>query len=105
MGAFFHRMGADNKETFLAKQVDPENRSQVVTDAYDIEGWTGFDFPGREDKYSKMKWNFNHFSGVDWDDKAGEKKIFLIEGKGKTFSDKVDQEKGGYDFLMGSDIE
>lgn len=34
-------------------------------------------------QYSELIWNFNHFSGVDWDNKAGKKAVFLIEGKGK----------------------
>lgn len=28
---------------------------------FDIEGWTAFDFEGRGDKYSPMKWTFEHF--------------------------------------------
>lgn len=31
---------------------------------YEIEGWTGFDFPGRGDTYSKMKWHHYHFTGA-----------------------------------------
>lgn len=37
---------------------------------YDIDGWTGFTFPGRGDKYSSFKWNFNCFTGVDYDAKV-----------------------------------
>lgn len=30
---------------------------------FDIEGYTKFVFPGRGDRYSAFKWNFNHFTG------------------------------------------
>jgi hypothetical protein len=43
-------MGADRAETFLAKQVDDNDREHEVTEAYNIDGWTGFDFPGRKGK-------------------------------------------------------
>ena len=33
-------MGADDKETFKAKEVDENNRDQIVSEAHDIEGWT-----------------------------------------------------------------
>lgn len=35
-----------------------------------------FTFPGRGDKYSDMKWNFNHFTGVDYDAKTETTAIF-----------------------------
>lgn len=28
---------------------------------YEIEGWTGFNFPGRKGKYSDMVWSHIHF--------------------------------------------
>lgn len=52
-----HRAGADETETFKAREVDNDDRSKLITDAYDIEGWTKFTFPGRKDKYSKLQWS------------------------------------------------
>lgn len=43
-----HKAGADYKETFMVKEVDHQNRDKEITDSYEIEGWTGFDFPGRK---------------------------------------------------------
>lgn len=37
-----------------------------------------FTFPGRGDKHSPMKWNYNHFTGVDYDDKTGTKAIYMV---------------------------
>lgn len=48
-------MGADRAETFLAKQVDDDDREREVTEAYDIDGWTGFDFPGRKGKVHALR--------------------------------------------------
>ncbi|UZJ50717.1 hypothetical protein CBS101457_000037 [Exobasidium rhododendri] len=100
-----HKAGADETELFKAREVDSNNRKKLITEAYDIEGWTKFYFPGRKDKYSSMKWSFNHFTGVDWDQKGGKKSIFRIEGDGKKWADDVDNENGNFDYLMASDID
>lgn len=36
--------------------VDQNDRTKTVGEMTDIQGWTKFDFPGRGDKYSDMKW-------------------------------------------------
>ena len=58
------RAGADDKETFQATMVDENDRTKLVGEMHDIEGWTKFDFPGRGDKYSSMKW-VSHGRGAD----------------------------------------
>lgn len=58
-----------------------------------------FNFAGRGDKYSKMKYNFNHFTGVDFDNKTGKKSIFRIEGENKYWAEAVDSENKNYDYL------
>lgn len=59
-----HKAGADEKEPFHVKKVDPEDRTKEISDSYEIEGWTKFTFPGRGDKYSDFKWNWTHFTGT-----------------------------------------
>ncbi|MCO5566240.1 hypothetical protein L7F22_019916 [Adiantum nelumboides] len=100
-----HKMGADGLETFKVKKVDSNDRNKVISDSYDIEGWTKFDFPGRGDNYSDFKWSFEHFTGVDWDQKNQEKGIFRIEGENKGWAQDVDKENANYDYLMGADVE
>ncbi|KAG9088143.1 hypothetical protein FRC07_012657 [Ceratobasidium sp. 392] len=90
---------------FRATEVDPSDRNHDITDKYDIEGWTGFDFPGRNEKYSKMKWTFNHFTGVDYNNDGGKNAIFRIDGNGKRWAQGVDSENRNYDYLMGADID
>ncbi|SGY14170.1 BQ5605_C010g06087 [Microbotryum silenes-dioicae] len=100
-----HKAGADEAEPFMATEVDENNRNQDVSGAYEIEGWTKFDFPGRGDKYSDLKWRHHHFTGVDWDNRAEKKAIFKIQGEGKGWALAVDGEKGSFDYLMFADID
>ena len=41
------------------------DRLNSIGDVREINAWVQFTFPGREDKYSGMKWNWDHFTGVD----------------------------------------
>lgn len=122
-----HKAGADFAEKFHAIEVDPEDRNKDLTEPvcfrslfspsrdcradrlfrsqYEIEGWTGFNFPGRKGVHSKMDWHHYHFTGVDWDNKNGKKAIFKIQGDGKDWAEDVDGEKGSFDYLMFSDID
>lgn len=100
-----HKAGADYSEEFYATQVDPDNRLKEISDSHLIEGWTGFNFPGRNGKYSDFTWNYNHFSGVDYDNKTGTKGVFRIDGFNKGWAYGVSGEKGNYDYLMFSDID
>ncbi|KAF8217704.1 alpha-amylase [Mycena galopus ATCC 62051] len=100
-----HRFGADRKETFGVTEVDNDDRTKEVSDLYDIKGWTGFDFPGRRDKYSALKYNFHHFTGVDYNDKNKKTAIYKIQGDGKDWAQDVDNENENYDYLMGADID
>lgn len=100
-----HKAGADFTEKFLAKEVDPDNRDNVISEPYEIEGWTGFDFPGRKGKYCDFKWHYFHFTGTDYNQANGKKAIYLIEGDGKSWGEGVDGENGNYDYLMYADID
>ncbi|GAA5917134.1 hypothetical protein JCM6882_009359, partial [Rhodosporidiobolus microsporus] len=75
---------------------------------YEIEGWTGFNFPGRIGKpnsQSDFVWSHIHFTGVDWDARTEKKAIFKIQGEGKTWAKGVDKEKGSFDYLMFADCD
>lgn len=100
-----HKAGADRTEKFMAVKVDPDDRSKEISEPHEIEGWTGFDFPGRNNKYSKFKWNYNHFTGVDSDALTGETGIFRIIGENKGWSMGVSPEKGNFDYLMFANID
>lgn len=99
-----HKAGGDQTETFKVIEVKEDNREDEIFEPFDIEGYTYFEFPGRNGKYSDFKWNFNLFTGVDYDARKERNGIFKIIGKNKDWSDNVDGEYGNYDYLMYSDI-
>ncbi len=100
-----HKAGADYTETFMAQEVAEDNRLENITEPYEIEGWTGFDFAGRGDRYSDFKWHWYHFSGTDLDARTGKEAIFKTVSEGKGWSGGVDGENGNYDFLMFANID
>ena len=102
-----HKAGADHTEACRAKEVANDDRNKVVSDVYEIDGWLGFDFPGRGDKYSDMKWHHYHFTGTDYNARNDKKAIYKIEGDGKSWAadGDVDDEAGNADYLMFADID
>ncbi len=100
-----HKAGADYTERFMAQEVAQDNRNENIAEPCEIEGWTGFDFPGRKNRYSDFKWCWHHFSGTDKDDRTGKEGIFRIIGENKGWSEGVDGENGNYDFLMFANID
>lgn len=100
-----HKANGDEKEKISVIKVDENNRLHNLSEPYDIEAWTKFTFPGRKDKYSNFKWNFNLFTATDYDALHNESGVFLIVGENKKFSENVDSEKGNFDYLMFNDVD
>lgn len=107
-----HKAAPDGAEEGLAIRVNPKNRlKNLDTKPRMIEAWTKFNFDARQGRYSTMKYNNSHFSGVDWDCKQQEKSIFKFVGKRpdgtmKDWADDVGgSENGNYDFLMFADVD
>jgi len=98
-----HRMGADRLENLRAQPVNPKNRTEKMGELQEVSVWTEFSFDGRAGKYSDFTWNWQHFTGIDWDEKNKQNQIFLFEGK--DWSPFVDKENGNYDYLMGADVD
>jgi len=100
-----HKANGDEKETFMAREVDPYDRTKTISESYEIEAWTKFTFPGRGGQYSTFKWNWNHFSGTDFNARNSKRGIYRIEGINKGWSQGVSNEYGNYDYLMFNDID
>ncbi|KAK9378957.1 glycoside hydrolase superfamily [Kockiozyma suomiensis] len=100
-----HKAAADKTEKCLVVDVDPEDRTKEISEPHEIEGWLGFEFPGRGDKYSQMKWHWEHFSGTDYDAASEKTAIYKIQGEFKAWAAAVDTEKGNFDYLMFADID
>lgn len=91
-----HKAAADKTEKFRAQPVQEENRLENAGPEREIEGWVGFDFSARGNKYSSQKYHWYHFTGTDYDNATGDKGVFRILGDGKDFAKDVDQEKGNF---------
>lgn len=102
-----HKANGDHKERFFVIKMNPENRQEALTEPYEIEGWTGFDFPGRNGCYNDFKWHWYHFTGLDYDAKNNETGIYMITGdnKGWANNDLIDDEHGNFDYLMYNDLD
>jgi alpha-amylase len=100
-----HKAGADKTEKCQVVEVDSNDRTKEVGEPYEIEGWLGFDFPGRGDKYSSMKYHWEHFSGTDYNQANEKKAIYKIVGDNKGWSNTVDDEGGNADYMMFADID
>lgn len=101
---FNHKMGGDAEEEFEAIPFDPNDRNRPLGGARNIKSWTKFDFAGRGDQYSSMKWRWWHFDSVDYNSyDPGYRAVYRM--KDKNFEDKVDLRSGNYDYLMGCDLD
>lgn len=101
---FNHKIGGDAEEEFEAIPFDPSDRNRPLGDAHNIKSWTRFDFPGRGDQYSSMKWHWWHFDSVDYNSyDPGYRAVYRM--KDKNFETKVDLQQGNYDYLMGCDLD
>src|SRR3984957_17261452 len=73
-----HKAGGDEPELIKVRKVDAENRTEFVSEPFDIEAFTKFTFPGRKGKYSQFVWDYHCFTGVDYDNKTKETAIYTI---------------------------
>ena len=98
------KLGADACEDVVAREVQMNDRNAVAENTQTISAWTRFTFPGRAGTYSDFTWDWTCFHGVDWDDKAKRKALFLFDGKHWDAS--VDHtENANFDYLMGADVD
>jgi alpha-amylase len=101
---FNHKMAADYEEEFDAIPFDFNDRNRALGEPRKIKSWTGFDFPGRDGKYSSMKWHWWHFDSVDYNSyDPNFKAVWRMADK--SFDTKVDLQGGNYDYLMGCDLD
>lgn len=98
-----HKAAADNVEKCTVVEVDRDDRTQCISNPYEISAWVGFEFPGRGEKYSKQKYHGCHFSGTDFNNENHQTAIYRIlgdYGKGGANRGDAGSENGVYDYLM-----
>ena len=100
-----HKIGIDEDfEWVNVVDVDPSDRNKIISKPYQIPATTKYNFEARNNKYSNFKWNYEHFTGTDYDIRDKENfKVRLFENK--TWAQDVDQGYGNFDYLMGADID
>lgn len=66
----------------------------------------GFDFAGRGEAYSKMKYHWQHFNGTDYNEASKKTAIYKIFAPGKDWARDVScSENGNYDYLMFANLD
>lgn len=116
-----HKTAGDTTEECWAVEVDGADRRQELTRPRKIEPWIVYNFPGRGDTYSSLKWHSKHFNGTDWDQKGEKHAIFKIvdppesmprpgqqivsKRRPKGWAVDVDDLNGNADYLMFSNID
>jgi alpha-amylase len=101
---FNHKDGGDTIETIWAQEVDWHDRNRSISDWYEIDCYTQFNFPGRGNIYSDMKWKWWCFDALTYNARTNNNdKLYRIQNK--TFSTEVNQQHGNYDYLMANDLD
>lgn len=101
-----HLSGGDEIEKIPVKRVNPDNRNEFISDIFEIDAYTKFTYPGRQQKYSEFIWDHRCFSGTDYASNLEDPGIFTILNEyGEEWEDVVSKEMGNYDYLMCNDIE
>jgi alpha-amylase len=101
-----HLGGADDHEPVTVRKVNPDNRNEFISEPFEIDAYTVFNYPGREGKYSQFKWDFQCFTGVDYDARTEESAVYSIQNEyGSGWENVLDTENGNYDYLMLTDID
>ncbi len=73
-----HKAHGDELEKVMVRKVNPQNRTEFISDPMEIDAWTKFYFPGRKKKYSEFIWDLHCFTGVDWADNLKESGVYKI---------------------------
>ncbi|EGE86848.1 alpha-amylase [Blastomyces dermatitidis ATCC 18188] len=101
-----HKAAADHTERCVAVRVNPKDRRKIISEPEEIEAWLGFSFPGRGTRYSKMKYHWYHFTGVDYNARNKKTGIYKIMGPDtKDWARDVSKENGNYDYLMFANLD
>lgn len=100
-----HKAGGDELEEFQVVEVNTENRNEVLSEPFNIQSYTKFNFPERNRQYSEFIWDFTCFSGVEYAEGVDGEHIYRVLNEHSDDWDKlISDEKGNYDFLMSNDI-
>ncbi|KAF5515320.1 Glucan 1,4-alpha-maltohexaosidase [Colletotrichum siamense] len=100
-----HRAYADETEMVKVVEVDPRDRRIDITDTYEIEAWTKFNYKARGGKYSTFTYNKTHFNGTDWNQQNSKRSIYRYVEDGKNWHQDVGTSQGNADYLMLENLD
>ncbi|XPS92727.1 Alpha-amylase [Ascochyta lentis] len=100
-----HRAFADATETVEVVEVNPRDRTEDITEPFNIVAWTKFDFAARGGKYSSFTYNKKHFNGTDWDQQTEKRAVYRFVESGKDWAQDVGKLQGNADYLMLENID
>jgi alpha-amylase len=82
------------------------DRTKDLDQPHEVTVWTGFDYPGRAGKHSGFKYNWRHFTGIDYEARTRKRGIWRFVGENKIgWATDVSDELGNYDYLMLADVD
>lgn len=96
------KLGADKIEKVTAAEFNAKDLPQMIGNKKTVGALSKFTFPGRKTKYSKFKWKWQHFAGIDWQQEEFKRRVCALEGKDY---DKADKELSKYDYIIGSEVD
>jgi alpha-amylase len=96
------KLGADKIEKVSAADFNSKDLPQMIGNKKVVGALSKFTFPGRKTKYSKFKWNWKHFAGIDWKQEDFKKRICELEGRNP---EEAEKEFSKYDYIIGSEID
>lgn len=89
------------KASLLSSNHHLPDRRKETGKRREVEVWTGYNFDGRNNKYSSFKYHWYHFTGTDFEARLkSSEHIYRFVGENKPgWARDVDDELGNYDFL------
>ena len=98
------KLGADSVEKVTAADFNAKDIPQMIGNKKIVGALSKFTFPGRKSKYSKFKWNWNHFAGIDWQQDDFKRRVCELSGMTETEAEKK-YKLSKYDYIIGSELD
>ena len=96
------KLGADKIEAVSANDFNGRPGPQMIGNKRTVGALSKFTFPGRKSKYSKFKWNWQHFEKIDWKQDEFRQRVIELAGMDP---EKAAKEFSKYDYIIGSELD
>lgn len=96
------KLGAEKIESVTAAEFNSKEGPQMIGNKKTVGALSNFTFPGRKNKYSAFKWNWEHFAGIDWKQDEFKKRVCELQDMKEADAEK---KWGKYDYILGCEID